>query len=333
MRKLLALTIVLAMPLSALPARADAYDAAMARAVAAKEKAIDANDITSWEEALRLFEEADALRSTAESQYEIAGAAAHLKEDDVAVQAYEASIALGLSGKPKEKAQAFLDQNVPAMARLGVVGPAGAAVYVGTRRRGTLPLPRPLVVFAGSVKLRVVSGAKQTQEDVTLKAGESRTLEAKLDVEPPPKGPPPAPPVARPVEDTGSGARTLGWTLIVSGGLVAVAGLGTGLYASSSVASHRDALAALCDKPLGTDDCAESKAGKRVEAQDEVDAIATMKGVRVVGYVALSAGLTTVIIGTLRLVTAPSPASTSGRFAPTLVIGRSTLGFALSGAF
>ena len=86
------------------PSFADAYDAAMAHAIAAKEKALDANDPSAWQEALRLFVEADALRATKDSKYELAFAASRLKEDDLAVEAYEASIALGLSGKAKDKA-------------------------------------------------------------------------------------------------------------------------------------------------------------------------------------------------------------------------------------
>ncbi len=64
---------------------ADAYDAAMAEGVAAREKAVDTNDPSLWGEALRAFQKADAVRATKESKYELANAAVHLKADDLAV--------------------------------------------------------------------------------------------------------------------------------------------------------------------------------------------------------------------------------------------------------
>src|SRR5262249_22742324 len=51
-------------------AHADAYAAALARAVSAKERALEANDPPHWEETLRLFAEADGIRSTKESKFE-----------------------------------------------------------------------------------------------------------------------------------------------------------------------------------------------------------------------------------------------------------------------
>ncbi len=121
----LALLLSLALVTAHLPARADAWDAAMARAAAAKENALDENDPARWEEALRLFREADAIRASKESKYEIASAAAWLKQDDLACEAYEGAIALGLDGPAKVKANTFLTEHAPKVARLRLRGPAG----------------------------------------------------------------------------------------------------------------------------------------------------------------------------------------------------------------
>ena len=59
-------------------ARADAYDATLTRAIAAKERAMDVNEPARWEEALRLFQEADAIRATREASYELGHAAERL---------------------------------------------------------------------------------------------------------------------------------------------------------------------------------------------------------------------------------------------------------------
>ena len=60
-------------------ARADAYNATLTRAIAAKERAMDVNEPARWEEALRLFQEADAIRATREASYELGHAAERLR--------------------------------------------------------------------------------------------------------------------------------------------------------------------------------------------------------------------------------------------------------------
>jgi len=82
-------------------ARADAYDATLTRAIAAKERAMDVNEPARWEEALRLFQEADAIRATREASYELGHAAERLARTDLAVEAYEAALNLGLTGQPR----------------------------------------------------------------------------------------------------------------------------------------------------------------------------------------------------------------------------------------
>lgn len=323
-RRLGTLACVALLTISA-PAFADAYDAAMARAVAAKEKAVDANDPSAWAEALKLFEEADGLKSTKDSKYEVANAAAKLKEDDLAVEAYEAALALGLAGKPKEKAQAFLKANEPKMARVDVKGPAGAQVYVGSRARGALPRA-PLVVFAGTSKIKVVSGAKSVEIGVEAKAGEKLSIDAdaklaELDVPPPPPPPKEKPkPISPtvPINDDGASARALGWSLIIGGGLVGTAGLVFVVISGNRLDTERGFLTENCaewyDKPSS---CKFPKAGvQQTTIQSSNDAIATWSGVRTASFIGLGTGFTVAAIGAIRLLTAPSPPRTAASVAP-----------------
>ncbi len=326
----------------ATPAFADAYDAAMARGVAAKEKAVDTNDPSAWAEALKLFEEADGLKSTKDSKYEVANAAAKLKEDDLAVEAYEAALALGLGGKPKEKAQAFLKANEPKMARVDVKGPAGAQVYVGSRARGVLPRA-PLVVFAGTSKIKVVSGAKSVEIPVEAKAGEKVTLDAdaklaELDVPPPPPPPkdkpkPPSPTV--PISDDGASARALGWSLIIGGGLVGTAGLVFVVVSGNRLESERAFLLENCsewhDKP---DSCRIAKTTDvQTAVQSSNNTIATWSGVRIASFIGLGTGFTVAAIGAIRLLTAPPPPHTAATLVPQVSVLPGGAYVGLSGVF
>jgi hypothetical protein len=74
------------------PQNADGYEASLVRAVTAKERALDADDSARWEDALREFQAAGAIRETAEANYEIGFAAQHLQRLDLAVEAYEAAL-------------------------------------------------------------------------------------------------------------------------------------------------------------------------------------------------------------------------------------------------
>ena len=320
---------------------ADAYDAAMAHAIAAKEKAVDANDPSAWQEALRLFREADAVRSTKESKYELAFAAAHLKEDDLAVESYEASIAMGLSGKAKDKADAFVKEHAPKMARLSPTGPVGATITINGRFRGKVPVARPIVVFAGSVHV-VVEGAKGTtiEDDVMTKPGETVTVDwteklapkvndATTDAKPPAAKPPDR---EVPVEDLGGGARALGWTLLITGGSLAVAGGVTTIIAGGSLGSRRDSLADNCLVLNGTDSCPTAKPDRQADAKSDVDAIATWKGVRTAGIVSMGVGGTLAIVGLVRLLTAPNRPATAA-WIPRVDVSSAGMSIGVGGAF
>lgn len=328
------------------PSFADAYDAAMARAVAAKEKAVDSNDPSAWDEALRLFEEADALKSTKDSKYELAGAAARLKEDDIAVEAYEEAIKLGLSGKAKEKAQAFITAHVAQMGRLEVKGPAGAALTIGARKRGTLPRA-PLVVFAGTVKVRAVHNGVSVEDSAVLKEGATASIDLAPKFEaavapPPTASAKPAPTAAPPLEgsptvplsDTGAGARALGWSLIIGGGALVVAS-GVGLFVSTSgLSSRRDSLNDHCSVPTtgDPDQCSVPKLGQEAAAQSDNDAIATWKGVRTASYVTGGVGVMILTVGVVRLFTAPKPPRASA-WQPTVNVAAHGAYFGLAGTF
>ncbi|MBI2395627.1 MAG: hypothetical protein HYV09_39035 [Deltaproteobacteria bacterium] len=323
---------------------ADAYDAAMARAIAAKEKAIDSNDPAAWDEALRLFIEADAIKPTKDSKYEVANAAVKLKEDDLAFEAYENAIALGLSGKPKEKAQTFLAAHQSIMARLDVRGPAGAEVFIGPRSRGTLPRP-PIVVFAGPVKLKVVASGRVAEESMTVKEGVTVGIDLSAKLAPPPPAtapaasasataPSPGDTAAVPLGDTGAGARTLGWSLVVTGGVLTV-GAAVGVFVTGRGLDNRlAALRAHCQtfKTDDPDQCAVGKPEYQAAAQSDNDAIATWKGVRTASWVTGGVGLMILGVGLLRLATAPAPPKASA-FQPTFTVGMNGAYVGLGGAF
>jgi len=188
-------------------ADADAYTAALTRAIAAKERALDVNEPPRWEEALRLFQEAAALRYTRESTYEIGFAAERLARQDLAVEAYEAAIDLGLVGAPRARAQAFVAANAAGLARLALRGPAGTRVRVAGVDRGRLPLNRPLVLFPGDIRIDLVDAAGVPANiGVRLQAGHLDVLDLArtppvtvapehVEQRPPPPPPPPPPEV------------------------------------------------------------------------------------------------------------------------------------------
>jgi hypothetical protein len=324
---------------------ADSYDAAMARAVAAKEKAVDSNDPAAWEEALRLFIEADAVKSTKDSKYELASAAARLKDDDIAVEAYEAAIALGIAGKAKEKAQAFIKAHASSMGRIDVKGPPGAEVSIGARNRGALP-HAPFVAFAGNVKLRAIHGGQTVERTVLVREGVTEPVDldaafapkpaassapatsASTPVEPPPKGAS----ATVPLSDTGAAARTLGWSLIVGGGIVVIAGTAGLIVSSQGVSDGRAKLAEHCIS-VRTDDpdqCFAVQPGERTEAQQANNNIRTWKNVRTAALVTGGVGIMIMSVGIIRLLTAPTPPRASA-WVPRVDVGFGYVG--LSGQF
>lgn len=294
--KLRSLAVAAILMCSAVPAFADAWDSAMARAAAAKEKALDAGDPASWEETLRLFQEADAIRSTRESKYELAVAAAWLKQDDLACEAYEAAIALDLQGPARAKADAFLAEQAPRMARVNITGPASARVSIEGRPRGTLP-HGAFVIFAGTAHVKIDHDGRSTTLEPHAKAGETPTFDVTEALAPPKAPPPPAPakPPSRPsVEPAPRSA--LGPVLLISGGVVMVAGAVTWIYAAGREAHYDDVVRGYCDG--GTYDasgfCTQLPAGRteadKAAAEDASKSYGLFKGIRIAGMIGLAGG-------------------------------------------
>lgn len=303
MRRALSILLTAAMLSSSVPAFADAYDAAMARAAAAKEKALDVNDAASWEEALLRFREAEAIKTTKESKYEVATAAAWLKQDDLAVEAYSEALQLGLGDPAKAKAEAFIADRKDKIAKLVVEGPAGAHVFIDGRARGTLPRATPFIVFAGTLKVRVESGADVREGVVTTTAGGEHTFDGMPEKKPIPEPPKPViePPKPAPVRDEGS--RTLGWSLVVTGTAVAVIGIGTTVLAITRTGKLQKDVEAIPCTPGSFDGvyCHEMSAGtseaSRTSAQQTSDSLATWRAIRTTGIVTSIVGGVTAIAG------------------------------------
>jgi hypothetical protein len=338
-RVAVAMTIVVGPAGRAAPGRPndaeDAYGAALTRAVAAKERALDVNEPPRWEEALRLFQEAAALRYTRECGYEIGVAAEHLSRNDLAVEGYEAAIDLGLVGPPRARAQAFVAAHASGMGRLALRGAPGRVVYVAGVRRGRLPLQRPLVLFPGEVRLEIVELSGVTNGvTVRLRSGQLEVLD--LDKKPPASKPPvadapppPAPPVAVPQPAAPSRAdppsgpseppppspslaaagdvpgpepeaviSSRGLWIAGIGAAVTVAAIVLIPVSSSQIAADRSDLMKECASPVMNDSCT-ALLGHGPAAQSLADSIATWKAISTGAKIGLGVGLVTVAGGLL----------------------------------
>ena len=293
-------------------AHADAWDAAMAQGAAARDHATDTGDPAEWDVALRAFEEADKLRSTADSKFELANAAAHLHADALACDAYGSAIDLGVTGKAKEVATAFIAAHEKDVAHLNVVGPAGTVVVIQGHRRGVLPLTKPIVVFRGksSVSLQMPDGSI-VEREIDADGSAVTTLDVTVTEKPvvvdQPKGPTTA--RVRPSHDTE-------WVLIGVGGGLMVTGFIGYLVSSSALASKRDSLVDSCAVLDGSDACANPKLGRTSDAQSTVDGIATWKTMRVVSAIGAGVGLGVAAYGLIRLATSLDVEKQAG-FVPT----------------
>ncbi|HEY4157184.1 MAG TPA: hypothetical protein VGM29_03770 [Polyangiaceae bacterium] len=310
MRRLGARVLALALLLAS-SAWADGFDAALRRAVAAKELALDHDEPAAWLETLRAFQDADAIHSTPETKYELGGAAAHLKQADLAVESYEAAVALGLQGAALSHAQEYLAQNAANMAHVSLRGSAGAEVRVDGAPRGRLPLARPLTVFAGAVKLEVVEldGTRQARA-LTLRAQETQELD--LSVGPlaanaaPPSATnstanaaPPSATNSTPAQSATPSAPIAGWVLLVSGGAVLTAGVVLLPVAQGKLGDARGELAGLCLVRAGSDACTTPQTGQRDAAQSQVDRIATWKAWRAGAWAGVGTGAALATTGLL----------------------------------
>jgi hypothetical protein len=332
----LAIGALLATRLAAAADGADAYNAALTRAIAAKERALDVNDPPRWEEALRLFQEAAALRATRESAYEIGFAAERLSRTDLAVESYEAAIELGLTGPAAARASAFAAAHVRALSRLDMRGPAGTRLRVAGVDRGRLPLRRPVVLFPGEIELELFDprGLAWTVT-ARLKAGKNDVIDlaagppaetaapprAAPPTAPPRAAPPTAPapaaapptlaaapqpaaplpvvvvaPIPRSPDEAPRATSGAAWPLVAIGLTVAVAG-GVLIWVSQrKIDDNRTQLSSTCSVQVG-DTCQTAINTMRVAAQSAEDAIATWKAVRLGSFIGLGVGAAMAVTG------------------------------------
>jgi hypothetical protein len=301
-------------------ARADAYQATLTQAIAAKERALDVNEPARWEEALRLFQEADAIRPTREAKYELGYAAERLRRNDLAVEAYEGAIDLGLTGAPRAKAEAYVGAHAATMARLELRGPVGLRVRVGGVDRGRLPLARPLVLFPGAVEIELVApDGRRTAQTAILSSGHLDVLELPagelpgLAPAPPPlPGVPAPPPFARdqaqqpppraPPRPPGHAPAAAYW-LVGAGLAIGAAAAIMVPVSTSQITTSRTNLKQDCGLGLSADgdSCPNAPAGstqaERDHIQSDVNAVATWKNVHTGAWIAAGAGLVAAITG------------------------------------
>lgn len=328
----IALVFALTTLAPAVRADPDTYDTRLVRAVASKERALDADDAAHWQEALSAFQAADALRDTAEALYEIGYAAQRLEQIDLAVEAYGGAIELGLSGPAHDKAAEYVASHSPETASLSVVGPPGAAIDVNGAPRGTLPLRRPLVVLAGHTKLEASSGQGRWSAELDLPAGTHETADitraapraytsALAPALPPPTTAPtsalgvPGPTVSEPRP---APSKAGPWLLIGSGAALTVVSAILVPVSNGRIDSARRDLEISCAVPNGADACFSANPGYEQSAQDQVDSIATYKAVRMGAWIGLGAGSVALVTGVALAAhasaTRPAPARRSARW-------------------
>jgi hypothetical protein len=314
-------------------ARADAYQAMLTRAIAAKERALDVNEPARWQEALLLFQQAVALRATPEAEYELAGAAERLAFDDLALEAYQAALDLGLVGPTRDKAARFVAEHAAGMARLELHGAPGTRIAVAGTGRGQLPLLRPIVVFAGHVELEVANGESRQTRVLELRPGELRVLEVSAEsaatTAPPATAAPalggsataPSPATEQP----GDGSAAPGWALVIGGGALVVGGAVLVPLAGSQLRAARAKIASDCAVPPASDGCAEARPGLESAAQSAVNRSASWKSVRTISWIGVAVGTVSVAGGVALLASRRSGGSAraaraTSRFVPDVVL-------------
>ena len=332
-RSLLRVSLFVALSLLfSCPAHADAYEAAIARAVVEKERALDSNDPVSWELALSRFLEVRSIEETKEAMYELGFVASKLRQDDLAVESYEVALALGLSGAPQRKATEFLALHSGNMTRLDVRGPARTVLFVAGRQRGILPLARPLVLFPGTVLLRAeMVDDQRVERRLVLETGASISLSlAPDDVSAPAPAPVsvrptlvasgaqlsrPTPPrasaptrsrVARdasPLSVVGSDSPGASqWTntaanlLLWTGGALTVLSVVAVPVSNAALEGAREDLKTNCPQPAG-DTCPATFEENQAAAQEAVDGIATYQAMRTGAWVGVGVGAAMVVTG------------------------------------
>ncbi len=257
-------------------ARADEYDVALLRAVAAKERALDSGHEVDWERALAEFEALAALRRTREAEYEIGFCATELGRIEVAVAAYRAALELGLGGRAAERARAYLG------AHPGAAPPPAAPAPPASSAEPPGAAPAPVRSVAAPV-----TPARSATAPVAPPSSAAT---------PPLTSPSVAAPPALAPEPDRQGAAA-GPALMAVGAGFMLGGAVLAASASRSLEDHRDALPLYCEIRQGSDRCVNVFPGASETAQREVNAIATQKAIRAGAFAGVAIGVTTGITG------------------------------------
>jgi len=285
------------------PAWADGYDAAVARAAAARDRALETDSAKDWQEALELFGAAVEFNPTMEAKFEYAEAAVRLKLYDEAFGAYADALELGIAGKARERAQAFVGEHEHELGRLALEGPAGARVYIDERKRGTLPLGRAIPLAAGAHRLHVdATDFRPLERQIEVAADQTTNLTLALErAWIPPVAPHPVLPAAppSPTDKTSPGG---GWVmpLMVGGGALLVGGVVTIIGTSTALTNKRADLDEEC-AVVKDDACQATTATHVTTAQSIGNDIMALKNLRWVGVGAAAVGVGAVGVGLFEL--------------------------------
>ncbi len=290
-------------------AHAQGYESALLDGVAARDRALETGNHGDWQRALQHFARARQASSTKEVEFEYAEAALRVELWVEAYAAYETALALGIQGKAEARARAFLSARAREVARLDIQGPSGASVYVDDVKRAELPLPRPLVVRAGALALRLErSNFRSWQRQLDVGAASLTRLE--LELEPVARS---SVPVAElpgsvepgPSERASSGSLQpapvevspwAGPALIAGGSLFLVGAVGL-VTTSLLLPDARRELAGLCSESDTDGRCLFATAANRGSAQSAADRIETLENMRWVTASGAALGMVAATVG------------------------------------
>ncbi|HET9932620.1 MAG TPA: tetratricopeptide repeat protein, partial [Polyangiaceae bacterium] len=275
-RGLVGFALAAASSLFCFQASGDDARAAMTRAIAAKERAIDTAERSDWIRALELMQAADRLSSTAVSKYELGFVAAQLGEIALAVECYEAALSLDLQGSAAEKARAFLERQRQASAESTATEQPRAVTP------SSVPPPDPVSRTDPATQPRA---ERPKRHDAPLLA-----------------------PLQRPTEPA---SHTAKWVLLGSGATLSILALGFVPITERQLARRREVLRSACALQTdGPDTCAHAKPGQWETAQSASDSIALWKTARNLSWVGLGVGVSVLAAdGLALLLSAPTARS------------------------
>ncbi|MBI5481018.1 MAG: PEGA domain-containing protein [Deltaproteobacteria bacterium] len=205
-------------------------DARVKEAKRLRDRGTEAFEAKEYAAALQYFEDAHRAFPTPILKYNIALALGKLGRLAEAIESYEAF--LHEAKDADADARAFAAAEIPKLEKqvstlVITAATAGAEVAIDGKTRGKTPLARPLRLDPGRHRVSLSrAGHQQFAADLTLQAGETRRIFPELrpvEVVAQPAPPPPPP----------TFARRHRWSLATGGVAVALAGVGTGLGAST----------------------------------------------------------------------------------------------------